>query len=406
VVACANRCSRARVPSSPQAGSPALSYRILHLADLHLDRAFAGIGCYGEAARRRRQGLRDALRRAGEIAVELGCDLVTLGGDIYEHDRADLETGRFLAELFAAWRPMRVAIAPGNHDALLPGSLWARTEWPDTVHVFTETELSPLPLADGLVLWGLAHREPAWSGDPLEGDPVGGDGGVHLALFHGAELGSRPEGKSGHGPFRAQRIAERGFAVALSGHYHRRRIDPAARLVYPGSPEPLGFDEDGRRGPVMVELGDDGTVSCEALATNAWTALTAGCDVEGLGSAASIVEAVRATAFTAVAGSDPERLMLRVDLRGEVSPDVAVDLPSLEQAAADAAGAAVVRVRDLTTPGVDIAAAAADRTTRGEFTRELLAAIGASGDEAEQGVLRDALRYGLQALSDVEVGLR
>ena len=299
-----------------------------------------------------------------------------------------------------------MAVAPGNHDALLPGSLWARTEWPDNVHVFTETELSPLPLDDGLILWGLAHREPAWAGDPLEGAPVGGDGSVHLALFHGAELGSRPEGKSSHGPFRAERIAQRGFAVALSGHYHRRRIDPAARLVYPGSPEPLGFDEDGRRGPVLVELGDDGTVSCEPMATNAWTALTVSCDVDGLGSAASFTEAARATAMSAVAGADPERLMLRVDLRGEVPPDVAVDLPDLEHATSEASGAAVVQVRDLTTPGVDVEAAAADRTTRGEFTRQMLAAIAAGADDAERVVLEDALRYGLQALSDVEVGLR
>ena len=266
--------------------------------------------------------------------------------------------------------------------------------------------LTPFQLADGLVLWGLAHRDPAWSGDPLEGPPVGGDGAVHLALFHGAELGSRPDGKSIHGPFRAGDIAARGFAVALSGHYHRRRIDPGARLVYPGSPEPLGFDEDGRRGPVLIELAGDGTVSCEPLATNSWTALTTGCDVDGLGSAAAITEAARASAAGAVAGTDPDRLMLRIDLRGEVDPDVALDLPNLEHAAAEACAAAVVRVRDLTRPGVDIATAAADRTTRGEFTRSLLAAIEAAGDDAERARLEDALRYGLQALGGVEVGLR
>ena len=383
-----------------------MSYRILHLADLHLDRAFAGTGCYGEVARRRRQGLRDALRRSGEAARELGCDLVTIAGDLYEHDRADLETGRFLAELFGSWRPLPVAIAPGNHDALLPGSLYARTEWPDNVRVFADTVLTPEPLADGLVLWGLAHRDPAWSGDPLEGDRVDGDGGVHVALFHGSEVGSRPEGKSMHGPFAAARIAERGFAVALSGHYHRRRIDPGARLIYPGSPEPLGFDEDGRRGPVLVDVAGNGTVSCEPLATNAWTALTVSCDVEGLASSASLLEAVRAAAMSAVAGADVDLLMLRIDVVGEVAPDVAVDLPNLDHAAIEASAAAVVQVRDLSRPGIDVAAAAVDRTTRGEFTRELLAAIDTADDDAERATLEDALRYGLQALGGVEVGLR
>ena len=109
--------------------------RLLHLADLHLDRAFAGMGCHGDLARRRRQGLRDALRRAGGEAQRRDCQVITIGGDLYEHERAGPDTGRFLAETFAAWRPMRVVLAAGNHDALLPGSLYARTEWPDNVHL-------------------------------------------------------------------------------------------------------------------------------------------------------------------------------------------------------------------------------------------------------------------------------
>ena len=383
-----------------------MPYRILHLADIHLDRAFAGIGCYGEVARRRRHGLREALRRAGQAAREHGCDAVTIAGDLYEHERADLDTGRFLAETFASWAPLRVAIAPGNHDPLQPGSLYARTEWPASVHLFTETSLRPLPLADGLTLWGLAHREPAWSGDPLVCPPVGDDGGIHLALFHGAELGSRPDGKSLHGPFRASRIAERGFGLALCGHYHRRRIDAASGLVYPGSPEPLTFDEDGDRGPVLVEVREDASVRCEPLALNTWSAMTVSCDLDGASSSVVAADAVRATAELASAGSDRDRLMLRVDLEGEVAPEVALDARSLETTVAEASGAAVVQVRDLTTAGVDVEAAAADRTTRGVFTRAALSAVEAEADPRERTLLGDALRYGLQALSGVEVGLR
>jgi DNA repair protein SbcD/Mre11 len=178
-----------------------VSFRILHLADLHLDRAFAGMGCHGDLARRRRLGLREALRRAGEAARSRGCDAVTIGGDLYEHERADLETGRFLVETFSSWRPLRVFVAAGNHDALLPDSLYARMEWPENVVVFPSSALAPVALAEGLTLWGMSHLDPAWRGDPLAVDPVGGDGGVHLALFHGAEMGTRPEGKSVHGPF-------------------------------------------------------------------------------------------------------------------------------------------------------------------------------------------------------------
>lgn len=384
-----------------------MSYRILHLADLHLDRAFAGMGCQGELARRRRQGLREALRRAGEAARSRGCAAISIGGDLYEHERADLETGRFLAETFAAWRPLRVLVAAGNHDALLPDSLYARMEWPENVVLFRSTTLSPVELEDGLTVWGLSHLDPSWRGDPLAGAPVGGDGGVHLALFHGAEVGSRPEGKSVHGPFEAERIAELGFAAALSGHYHRRRVDAAVRLVYPGSPEPLTFDEDGGRGPVMVEVGGDGTVSYEPLASNSWWTETLECDLDGCTSFAAVLERCCEATLGTLATGAPERGMVRLLLGGELAPEITLDLPTVEQSARDATGLAVVQARDLTVPALDLAAAAVDPTARGAFTREVLAALhAAEGDPGEQAVLGDALRYGLQALGGVEVGLR
>lgn len=382
-----------------------MSFRILHLADVHLDRAFATIGCYGEEARRRREDLRQALRRVGQIAREQHCRLVTIAGDLYEAERTWPETGRFLADLFASWEPVRVALAPGNHDPLEPGSLYARTEWPRNVHLFATSVLTPLPLTDGLTLWGLAHREPRWAGDPLVCPRVGDDGGIHLALFHGAELHSRPQGKSIHGPFRAERIAERGFSVALCGHYHRRRIDAATGLVYPGSLEPLGFDETGAHGPVLVEVEPDGRVRCDALTTNAWAVVSVECRVDEATTSSAVTEAIRREAMQAVAGGDGSRLMLGIDLRGEIAPDVAIDVPLLERAVREATGAAVVRVRDLTTAAIDPVAAAGDRTTRGAFARSLLAAIAAAEGE-ERAVLEEALRYGLQALSGVEVGLR
>ena len=78
------------------------------------------MGCHREAARRRRQGLRDALRRAGELAVAERCDAVTIGGDLYEHERSGFETGRWLAELFGSWRPLRVFMAPDGRLAASP----------------------------------------------------------------------------------------------------------------------------------------------------------------------------------------------------------------------------------------------------------------------------------------------
>jgi hypothetical protein len=108
----------------------------------------------------------------------------------------------------------------------------------------------------------------------------------------------------------------------------------------------------------------------------------------------------------ALTGLAPDRTMLRLTLRGEINPDLPLDLPLLEAAVADATGAATVRLRDLTSPAIDVDAAAADRTARGAFTRAVLAAIDAEEDLGERALLGETLRYGLQALAGAEVGLQ
>jgi len=67
--------------------------RILHFADLHLDASFAGSGMPPEAAARRREELRRALRRIMDLAVFHGVGAVTIAGDLYEQDRYTLDTG-------------------------------------------------------------------------------------------------------------------------------------------------------------------------------------------------------------------------------------------------------------------------------------------------------------------------
>jgi hypothetical protein len=391
-----------------------MTYRLLHLADLHLDRPFAQMGCHGELARRRRQGLREALRGAGEAAQEHGCAAVTIAGDLFEHERAGAETARFLVETFAAWAPTRVLLAPGNHDPLVPGSLYLRTRWPANVHLFSGSRLEPFELAEGLTVWGLAHHEPAWTGNPLEGGPGAeagghrgrGRDGVHLALFHGAETGSRPAGKGVHGPFAAAQIRERGYALALCGHYHARRIDLGAGLVYPGSPEPLAFDEDGPRGPVLVEIGSRGEVRCTGLETNRWHAGIIECRLDGVTSVTATVDRISAEVLAATAGLPLERTTLRVDMVGEVPPHLGVDLFDCESAVRDATGVAALRIRDLTAPAADLETLAQELTTRGAFVRVAMEALAAADGVEAAALVGDALRYGLEAFAGGEVGLR
>jgi exonuclease SbcD len=104
---------------------------------------------------------------------------------------------------------------------------------------------------------------PAGASDFLEDFRVDRSG-VHLALFHGAEMGSayiEEPGKQPYAPFRAEEIAASGLHFALLGHYHSPRDE--ARFTYPGNPEPLTFGECGQRGVLIAMIGEDGCVKTE-----------------------------------------------------------------------------------------------------------------------------------------------
>ena len=380
-----------------------MAYRVLHISDVHLERSFASMGCQGELARRRRDGLRQALRRAGEAAAETGCDAITIGGDLYELDRATADTGVFLAKLFASWaRP--VLIAPGNHDPAMRGSLYGTVDWPANVHIFTAPTFAPFELADGLTLWGLGHDEPTWQGDPLDIDPIR-SAGVHVALFHGSDLGHVPDGKAPHAPFHSYQLRDRGFSAALCGHYHAQRCDTKTGLLYPGTPEPLAFDETGARGPVVVDIDHGGEVIFTPLALNLWNVATIDCNIADADSSSDIAEMAIDVAKSCATDLETSNCMLQLRLIGSPESSVSIDTRSVEHQVRDSGNFASVQVKDCSSIALDAQSLAEEPSVRGEFARSMLERV-ESGDEDQRELLEEALRYGLEALSGLEVGLR
>jgi DNA repair exonuclease SbcCD nuclease subunit len=363
---------------------------ILHTADVHLDRAFAGSGMTASVAAARREELRDAFRRFIDLARELRVDAVTIGGDVYEHERSALDTGNFLRQQCERLGGVPVLISPGNHDPVVSDSLWRRVDWPANVTIFTEPQFRAVALPCGVTVWGAGHDAPDLRTNLLEGFDVPSEG-THLLLFHGSDLHAVPEGKRAHCGFMPADVERTGAAFALLGHYHGARLYPAdaPRFAYPGSPEALDFSEGGGHSVLKLEV-DGETVRPELLPFGQVRYVTHRLDVSGLTSS----DELRA----GIAGLGDREALVRIVLEGELHPDVDLDVPALYNACAERFR--FLDIIDRTQPGWDLEELAEESTTKGAFVRLMQARI-ASGADSEVAEL--ALTLGLQAFDRREV---
>ena len=365
--------------------------KIVHFSDLHLDSTFTWAGASGDAARRRRQALRETLLRIVGLTRAEAADALFCGGDLYEHDRTGRDTAEFLRQTFASIDLIPVYLAPGNHDWYGPHSLYALVDWSPNVHVFTEPVLRSMALTTGVTLWGGAHCAPANTANFLDGFRAEGSG-MHLALFHGAEnswFNEQGEGKQPHALFDAGQIPEAGLDHVFLGHYHRPK--DAERHTYPGNPDPLAFGEDGERGAVVATIDSARGIARERHIV----AQTAIHDIE--------IDISDYTTQQQIRNSIAERVdglagFARLTVLGSVAPEVSFTEHDLR----DAMGAFdAVQIRQgALRAGYDFEALRAEPTVRGQFVADVL---DAGLDPAEE---RRVLTIGLRALEgrrDLEV---
>lgn len=353
--------------------------RILHAADLHLDSPFAALTPEQAADRRRLQ--RQIPGFLADLCRERDCQLLLLAGDVFDGARVCPETVEALRSAFARC-PAEIFIAPGNHDPYTPDSPWARTAWPENVHVFNG-DLDSVTLPDlGCRVWGAAFRGRE-ARDLLHPVPRE-DGLLEIGVLHGD-----PENPGPYNPMTAAEIAACGLDYLALGHIHKTAAPrQAGRTWYgwPGVALGRGFDETGVHGAFLAEL--DGETCRAALLP---------------------LPGPRYETWTVAAGEDPEAAVLsalppdsretvcRLILTGETVP---FDRAALAEKLSPHFTA--LELRDETVPPRDLWADCGSRTLRGLTLEALKRQYDAAPDPEARRTVALAARYALAALEGRE----
>jgi DNA repair protein SbcD/Mre11 len=355
-----------------------VALRLLHFADLHLDRSFASERLYGAGAHQHRDELRRALERIVERAQQAQVDLITCGGDLFEHDHVTRETAGFVVETLGGAR-IPVLIAPGHADPAVASSPYRYLRWPPNVTIATHEELRPYRYGE-VEIWTAGFMRMEAPEAPLR-DFARPDAGINLLLLHASDMSHVPADVTPYKPILASQIEERGLRHALLGHYHAGRSE--GPITYPGSPEPLGWNASGPHCTALVTVREDGGIEVTLEPINRRRFHQQTIDVSDM----IRIEALRDAVMS---HRDPDGIV-RATLVGERSRGLRLDPEQLANDCRD--GFAHLEVRDQSRITHDVGAVSREFTSRGEMVRKLVEQNGEprTQDQAAERALQLAL---------------
>lgn len=342
--------------------------------------------------------IRSAFTRACALAVDRAADIVLIPGDLFDYETVDPDTASFVMRTLAGIAPIRVFIAPGNHDSLRPRSPYFDA-WSSNVHIFTAPEFETVTIDElGCSITGIAHAHRGTTDRVLAG-PIAAPGcAARILLFHGSRDGYKPSEKETVIPFSDSELIAQGFTYAAIGHYHS--FSPITdergclRAAYSGCVQGRGLDETGEKCVLVGEIDPDGRISLEPVEVAARRIVRADVDVTGSRDQAEVFGRID----DALVGRAREQDVVYVFLKGVLPPGLEIDASAWQPrqscfwVSVNASG--IEPDYDFEAIGRDSAAS----PLRSAFVRSMLERQECAATDDERHTLRDALYYGLYAL--------
>lgn len=250
--------------------------KVLHTADLHLDRSFEGIKTIPhQISEHLQQANQQTLKNIIDLAIENQVDSVIFAGDTFHQSRTSVKTqAYFIAEMYRLQKQdIKVIMTFGNHDYYVKERYWF--DFPDNVLLFcsetVETKYFVTKNQEKVAVSSFSYQHPWIKKSKLEEFPVKDQTvDIHIGIYHGDANINKNE--QNYAPFYLQEMKEKGYDYWALGHVHQPKIISANPLiVYTGTPQGHTKKETRLRGVATVTI-DSGRASIhfESVATIDW----------------------------------------------------------------------------------------------------------------------------------------
>lgn len=350
--------------------------KLIHTADIHLGMQPDKQQPWAEL---REKEIWETFVRLIDECNRREAELLLIAGDLF-HRQPLVRELREVNYEFSRLEKTKVVLIAGNHDYIGSRSNYAEFPWAEHVTMLLGEDMQTVSFPElSATVTGFSYH----TRDILEArlqDVRAPGGGISVLLAHGGD----PKDV----PIDFKRLALAGFDYAALGHIHKPQ-QPADRIFYAGSLEPLDKNETGEHGYMFAEIDllPDGTRETRTefvpFAKRRYVDLTVPVKPEDTNG--SIRERTKQ-----LLTAEGEENLFRIVLSGSREEHLLPDIGALAKLGY------VTEVRDETLPEYDFAAirAANHDNLIGMYIDRIQAM------EPQDEVTQKALYYGLKALLD------
>ena len=300
--------------------------KFLHTADWQIGMKAVGLGGAAEAVREERSY---AAKRAVDVAQEKEVDFIILAGDSFEDNAVDRLLVQRVADILSTFSGP-VYIIPGNHDPLVPGSVWEHPAWRSASNIQILREEVPMAVSGG-TLYPCPALEKHSRKDPTawitRATAEGTGDGIRIGTAHGTVEGIHQDEPDY--PISRDAASRTGLEYLALGHWHSYAAYPdsdgVVRMAYSGTHETTRFGERDSGQVLVVEiasLGSSPRITSVPTGGLFWTTIEK--EAHGAGNVKSLREEIESL-------TDADRTLVRVILSGVLIADERSEVEHIEQ---------------------------------------------------------------------------
>jgi DNA repair exonuclease SbcCD nuclease subunit len=362
--------------------------KLVHASDIRLGAGFCGLKLAGDKIR---AGLKSALIRIVDYALNEKADLVIFSGNLFDNHEVSKNLQDFAAGQLRRLSPIPVIVLPGNRDSIADTSFWRTWEGirqPSNIYLLSDKKKPyiKIPALDCTV-YGL----------PQSGQDDGGIsrkrlGPLQSSKFHIAIICGNMADLGG-GDTAAEMLGQYDY-VALGGQSAFLDLScPHYRAAFCGAPEQLGFEDcnAGNLALIQIDGPKKAVVSRVPFGKFEWKQVEF--QAKEIANNDDLLLKIRE-----MAGPD---VFLRVKLTGLALFESALDLQMVQNTMQDEFAYLDIIDEMIVFPEDVSEVKASEKTILGQYLRLISKKLKES-DESEKAHLEKSIRIGYSLLSGRE----